>query len=79
MRYLATDGSDMPWPMIRAAFASVADTALIPMQDVLSLGSEARMNLPGRPSGNWEFRFSWDQVTPGIIGRLAELASLYQR
>ncbi len=79
MRYLGTDGHDMPWPLIRAAFASVAATALVPMQDVLSLGSEARMNLPGRPSGNWEFRFSWDRVTPEIVARLAELRSLYER
>src|ERR1041385_4297439 len=55
MRYLATDGREMNWTLIRAALASVADTALIPMQDVLGLGSEARMNLPGRQSGNWEF------------------------
>jgi len=79
MRYLATDGREMNWTLIRAALASVADTALIPMQDVLGLGSEARMNLPGRASGNWEFRFSWDQVTPAIIGRLRELVELYQR
>jgi 4-alpha-glucanotransferase len=79
MRYLDTDGRDMPWTLIRAAFASVANTALVPMQDILSLPSEARMNLPGRAAGNWEFRFSWDQVTPDIAARLAELASLYQR
>jgi 4-alpha-glucanotransferase len=79
MRYLATDGQDMPWTLIRTAFASVAHTALVPMQDILSLPSSARMNLPGRPSGNWEFRFSWDQVTPAVVARLAELVSLYQR
>jgi 4-alpha-glucanotransferase len=79
MRYLDTDGTDMPWTLIRAAFASVANTALVPMQDVLSLPSDARMNLPGRPDGNWEFRFSWDQVTPEIAARLADLVDLYQR
>ena len=79
MRYLATDGREMNWTLIRAALSSVADTALIPMQDVLGLGSEARMNLPGRQSGNWEFRFTWDQITPDITGRLRALVDLYQR
>ncbi len=79
MRYLATDGLEMHWTLIRTALASVAHTALIPMQDVLGLGSEARMNLPGRPSGNWGFRFSWDQLTPGITRRLRALVDLYQR
>jgi 4-alpha-glucanotransferase len=78
-RYLATDGREMHWTMIRAALASVADTAIVPLQDVLGLGSEARMNLPGRESGNWSFRFSWDQLTPDITGRLRELVELYQR
>jgi 4-alpha-glucanotransferase len=79
MRYLAADGSEMNWTLIRAALASVADTALIPLQDVLGLGSEARMNLPGRESGNWAFRFSWDQLTPEIIARVRDLVDLYQR
>jgi 4-alpha-glucanotransferase len=79
LRYLNTDGREMNWTLIRTALASVADTALIPMQDVLGLGSEARMNLPGRQSGNWEFRYSKDQLTPDIIHRLAALVELYQR
>jgi len=79
MRYLAADGQEMHWTLIRAALASVADTALIPMQDWLGLGSEARMNLPGRQSGNWAFRFSWDQLTPELVARLRGLVDLYQR
>ncbi len=79
LRYLGADGREMHWSLIRAAMASVADTALIPMQDVLGLGSEARMNLPGRPSGNWAFRFSWDQLTPWITRRLRDFATLYER
>ena len=79
MQYLATDGQEMNWTLIRAALASVADTVLIPMQDLLGLGSEARMNLPGRQSGNWGFRFDWDQVTPEITGRLRGLLQLYSR
>ncbi len=79
LRYLATDGREMHWTLIRAALASVANTALIPMQDILGLGSEARMNLPGRQSGNWGFRFSSDQLTPAISRRLRELVDLYER
>ena len=78
-RYLDTDGHEMNWTLIRAALASVADTALIPMQDVLGLGSEARMNLPGRQSGNWGFRFTKEQLTPAIVTRLRSLVDLYQR
>ncbi len=79
LAYLAADGREMNWTLIRAALASVANTALIPMQDVLGLGSEARMNLPGRQAGNWAFRFSWDQVTPEIAARLQEMVDLYDR
>ncbi|MEO7966971.1 MAG: 4-alpha-glucanotransferase [Gemmatimonadaceae bacterium] len=78
-RYLGTDGSDMHWTLIRTALASVANTVLVPMQDVLGLGSEARMNLPGRQAGNWGFRFSWDQLTPEITRRLRELVDTYDR
>jgi 4-alpha-glucanotransferase len=65
--------------MIRAAFASVANTALVPLQDVLGLGSATRMNLPGRPAGNWSFRFTWDQLPAAITTRLRELAQTYGR
>ena len=78
-RYLGTDGCNIHWTLMRAALASVADTVLIPMQDILGLGSEARMNLPGRQAGNWQFRFSWDQLTPDIATRLRDLTRLYDR
>lgn len=78
-RYLAADGSEMNWTLMRTALASVASTVLFPLQDVLGLGSETRMNLPGRQSGNWGFRFSWDQLTPDITRRLRALVDLYQR
>jgi len=78
-RYLGTDGREIHWVLIRAALASVADTALIPMQDLLGLGSEARMNLPGRQEGNWGFRFTWEQLTPEITRRLRQMVELYQR
>ena len=78
-RYLDTDGREMHWTMIRAALASVADTAIVPMQDVLGLGSEARMNMPGRIGDNWRFRFSWDQLPPVTTQRLRTLVETYER
>lgn len=79
MEYLGADGTEMHWTLIRTVMASVADTVLIPLQDVLGLGSEARMNLPGRESGNWGFRFAWEQLTPSHLARLTRLARIYQR
>jgi 4-alpha-glucanotransferase len=79
LRYLDTDGREINWTLIRAAFASVADLALVPLQDVLGLGSEARMNLPGRQSGNWSFRFAWEDLTSEAQRRLRELVELYDR
>jgi 4-alpha-glucanotransferase len=78
-RYLGTDGHEINWVMIRAALESVADTALIPLQDILGLGSEARMNRPGRASGNWGFRFTWAQLQPALLHRLRGLVELYER
>jgi 4-alpha-glucanotransferase len=78
-KYLGTEGSEMNWVLIRTALASVADLAIIPLQDVLGLGSEARMNLPARASGNWRWRFNADQITPDIRQRLGELTAVYDR
>jgi 4-alpha-glucanotransferase len=57
-RYLARDGSDITWDLLRLAWSSVADYALAPLQDVLDLGTEARLTLPGRAAGNWNWRFT---------------------
>ena len=67
------------WHLIRAACASVADTAVHPMQDVLGLGHESRMNFPGQGAGWWAWRFSWWQVTPEHAQRLAKMCQLYRR
>lgn len=75
----AADDSRINQAMIRCALASVADTAVIPMQDILGLGSEARMNMPSRESNNWRFRFSWDQLKPDATAELRRLARLYDR
>ena len=78
-RYFGTHGDDIAWTFIRAALASVADTAIVPMQDVLELGSAARMNQPAVADGWWEWRMRWEQVQPWHAERLAELTRLYRR
>ncbi len=77
--YLATDGAEIHWTFIRAVVASVADVALFPLQDVLGLGNAARMNLPGRPSGNWRWRFRRDMLRPELAARLRKMAQMYDR
>jgi 4-alpha-glucanotransferase len=73
-RYFSIDGEDIVDDLIRAAYGSVADTTIIPMQDVLQLGSEARMNVPGMGEGNWAWRFTWDQLDDGRAEWLLGLA-----
>ena len=77
--YLAIDGHDIAWDLIRAACASVADTAIHAMQDVLELGAVHRMNLPGKGDGYWEWRFTWEQVRPAHAARLKHLCGLFGR
>lgn len=77
--YLATDGEDISWSLIRAACASVADMAIYPMQDILQLGAEHRMNLPGSSQGNWTWRFDWCQVNAAHATQLRHLCMLYGR
>jgi 4-alpha-glucanotransferase len=79
LRYLRTGDSEIHWTFIETIMASVADTVLMPLQDVLGLGSEARMNVPGRPDGNWQWRFREDALKPAHAVRLRELAILYDR
>ena len=78
-RYLGVDVTEIHWALIRALLASVADTAIVPMQDVLGLGNEARMNLPGCPSGNWRWRLLESDLTDEVRDRLRELTVLYER
>jgi 4-alpha-glucanotransferase len=77
--YLGTDGSDIHWVFVRAVLASVADTAIVPAQDLLGLGSEARMNLPGRGAGNWRFRLAPGQLDRTLGERLGALTRIYGR
>ena len=77
--YLTTDGSEIHWAFIRTLMASVADTVLIPLQDVLGLGSEARMNQPATIGGNWRWRYKPEMLAPPLAKRLAELTRIYER
>jgi 4-alpha-glucanotransferase len=78
-RYYPWRDEDVAWAMMRLAWSSIADFALVPLQDILSLPSESRMNFPGRPSGNWRWRLTTGQLTPELVGRLADLTALYGR
>jgi 4-alpha-glucanotransferase len=78
-RYLGTDGGDIPWSMIRSVWSSVAVYAIAPIQDVLGLGGEARMNFPSRLGGNWEWRMGEDDLSDSLAGRLKEMNELYSR
>lgn len=78
-RYLNSDGREINWAFIRALEASVADTVLIPMQDVLGLGTEARMNQPATAGGNWRWRYRPGALKPELAARLREMAELYER
>jgi len=79
MQYLGTDGREIHWDFIRLALGSVARLAILPLQDVLGLGTESRMNLPGTAHGNWEWRFNFEMLTPAIRERLRELTRIYER
>jgi 4-alpha-glucanotransferase len=61
-RYLRVEGSSIGWDFLRAAYGSVSRLAVIPMQDLLSLGAAARFNTPGRPQGNWQWRLQRSQL-----------------
>jgi 4-alpha-glucanotransferase len=79
LRYEPAADADPAWALIRLAWESVADLAVVPLQDVLSLGNEARMNHPGTVSGNWRWRADKDFLAGGQIERLGELSVTYGR
>jgi 4-alpha-glucanotransferase len=80
-RYLGQEcrPDTVSWQLMRLAWASVADLAVAPLQDVLALGEAARMNVPGTASGNWRWRYLPDQLTGSVLDRLAELTATYDR
>lgn len=77
--YLGFEDQPINWVFIRAVLSSIADVAVIPLQDVLGLGSEARMNLPGTVSGNWKWRYKPGALNKAISERLRTMTRLYDR
>jgi 4-alpha-glucanotransferase len=73
------DDAEINWIMIRAVEASVAGVVIVPLQDVLGLGSAARMNLPGTVSGNWRWRYRPGVLSGELSARLRSLTALYDR
>ncbi|MBI4296799.1 MAG: 4-alpha-glucanotransferase, partial [Chloroflexi bacterium] len=79
LKYLGCASEANNWDFIRLALASVADMSIIPLQDIMGLGSEARMNRPGTTTGNWRWRFTWDRLTDEMKRRLKEMTGIYGR
>ena len=77
--YLGDDCRDFSWALIRAAYTSVAETAMVPIQDILGLGSEGRMNVPGNPHFNWTWRLGAGALTGAHAERLRKLAEITGR
>lgn len=81
-RYLRVSGQEVGWDFARTAYESVSNLAIIPLQDLMSLGSEARLNTPGKAAGNWQWRYRAEQLTQlqtGAAGYLHELGEIYGR
>jgi 4-alpha-glucanotransferase len=78
-QYLNYYGDNICAELIRTAYASAANIVIIPLQDVLNLGSEARMNFPGRLGGNWSWRFTWPQIDPESPALYRRYCELYER
>lgn len=80
-RYLGRElkSDEIHWELIRLAMMSVANTTIFPMQDILGLGEEARMNLPSTTEGNWEWRLMPEQLTQQLSKHLLEITEIYRR
>jgi len=78
-QYLNYYGDDVVSELIRTAYSSVAVFAIVPMQDILNLGGDARMNFPSTLGGNWSWRFTWEQVDEKLSAHYKNLAALYDR
>ena len=77
--YLGEAADGIQWAMARAAQNSIANLCVIPLQDVLGLGSEARMNTPSRSHGNWGWRYRQSALTPQLAEKLAAMAEVSDR
>lgn len=79
MNYTGSNGQDVCKDLIRLAYSSIAALVIIPLQDWLRLGTEARMNFPGRPDGNWSWRFSWNQISENLISEIKTFVKIFER
>jgi len=79
LAYAASDGREPHWDLVRTLLASVADTTIFPLQDLLGQGTAARMNVPGIAAGNWTYRVRETELTPALAERLATLCQTYER
>ena len=77
--YVGSRGDDTVECLLRTVLMSVADTAIIPLQDLFRLGSEARMNVPGIAFGNWGWRFTWDMIAGDLAGQVRDQIECYGR
>ena len=77
--YLGTRRPEIPWQLIRLAMASAADLCIIPCQDILSLGKEARFNTPGHATGNWEWQIKSGELTDELADRVRSLTEKHHR
>ncbi len=78
-RYMNVSGNDPAWDLIRLLYASVAAFAIVPVQDLMGLNSDSRMNFPGVAAGNWQFRFTKEMLSAEIKNKLLYLCGLFQR
>ena len=79
LRYLRSDGHDFAWDLIRSIWSSVAMFAVAPMQDILKIGNEGRMNYPSRLGGNWEWRMDENAMSDDLKNKLLDINYLYRR
>lgn len=77
--YLGHAADDIAWDLFRLALMSVAQLAIVPLQDILRLGSDARMNMPGRPDANWNWRFREEALSDGLAFGVRVLTDVYGR
>jgi 4-alpha-glucanotransferase len=77
--YMGRPSEPVHWAFVRLAMRSVAQLAILPMQDVLGLDTRARMNLPGTDGGNWSWRMDWEQVPADMAPALRDMVGLYGR
>lgn len=77
--YMNYYGDDMCFAAIKTAYRSVANIVVIPMQDILNLGTEARMNFPSTLGGNWAWRFTWDQINDDLVKTYKRMTEMYDR